>query len=74
MKEVRQFFSALTKMHLNNMTEIEKEEVKFPVLFNLVAGDCNIMEQYITFNSIIYIIQLCKGNNTALHICLTSSP
>ena len=36
-------------MFLNKMAEMEKKELKFPVLFHLVAGEFNIRWQHFTF-------------------------
>ena len=70
-EQFRQIFSAVAKMLLHNMTQIEKRKVEFSVLCHLVSGEFNIRWRHLTFsfNFIIYIVQLCKDDCTSLWIC-----
>ena len=47
MKDLRNFFSAVAKMFVHSMPKIEKEEVEYPMLFYLIAGEFNIRWQHL---------------------------
>ena len=61
-------------MHQNNIPEIEKEEVEFPVLCHLVAKVGNIRWQDIVFNFMRYTVQLRIEDCTILQICSAVGP
>ena len=46
-----EMFSAVAKMHVNSKREIQKEEVKFPASYHLVAREFNVRWQHLIFNS-----------------------
>ena len=50
MKDLGRFFSTVAKMLPENMAEIEKREVKFPVLCSFVARESNVSWWHLIFH------------------------
>ena len=58
------FFSCSQKGDLQNMAEIEKESVGFPVIWQLVAGEFTCARNTLFFFQFIYIVHQCKEDCT----------